>query len=263
MNRIDAHFAKAAQEGRKSLIPFITAGFPSLELTEEIVLAIDEAGGDVLEMGIPFSDPVADGPTIQASSTDALRAGATLAKILDLVERVRSRTQIPILLFGAFNPFLHYGLESLMARSVEVGVDGFLVPDFPCEESAEFEGLCRGADLDTVHLVAPTTPPDRMRMIARRSTGFVYYVSMKGVTGATISITSELQGHVQVLREASSLPVAVGFGIRTPEHVAQVAAISDAVVVGSELVRRIGEDRNQRDLAEKVGSYIRSLKSAL
>jgi len=252
------------REGRKSLVLFLTAGFPSLESTEEIIAAVDEAGADVLELGVPFSDPLADGPTIQAASGEALKAGTTLAKILDLVARVRRRSRIPILLFGAYNPFLHYGLDALASRAVEVGVDGFLVPDLPCEESADFERICRGAGLCLVYLAAPTTPPERMRMIAEHSTGFLYYVSLKGVTGVEITISPELREHVSTLRRlASPLPVAVGFGVQTPDHVAQLAAICDGVVVGSALIRLIDRHKNQPDLLERVGAFTRSLKAAL
>jgi len=269
-NRIEQHFARATREGRKSLVLFLTAGFPDLQTTERIVETIAAAGADVLELGVPFSDPIADGPTIQAASQVALKGGTTLEKILDLVERIRERTQIPIVLFGAYNPFLHYGLEKLARRAVEVGVDGFLAPDLPMEESAEFDAVCRDAGLCLVYLAAPTTPPERMREIARRSTGFLYFISLKGVTGTSIVMTEALREKVRQLREAAGplreagpLPVAVGFGIQTPQHAAAVAAIGDAVVVGSELIRVVERYKDAPDLLERVADYTRSLKEAL
>ena len=330
-NRIEQHFARAAQEGRKSLVLFLTAGFPDLQTTERIVETIAAAGADVLELGVPFSDPIADGPTIQAASQVALKGGTTLEKILTLVERIRRRTQIPIVLFGAYNPFLHYGLEKLARRAVEVGVDGFLAPDLPMEESGEFDAVCRGAGLCLVYLVAPTTPPDRMREIARRSTGFLYFISLKGVTGTSIVVSEALRekvrqareaagalregtgrlrkagpsrqpvgsrrgkargaeeaagrageaagtmreaggpsreagtlhGEAGPLREAGPLPVAVGFGIQTPQHAAAIAEISDAVVVGSELIRVVDRYKDTPDLLERVAAYTRTLKEAL
>jgi tryptophan synthase alpha chain len=213
---------------------------------------------------VPFSDPVADGPTIQASSAEALKGGTTLEKILTLVERVRERSQMPILLFGAYNPFLRYGHEALARRAVEVGVDGFLVPDVPIEESGEFEGVCREAGLSMIYLIAPTTPEERMREIVARGSGFLYYISMKGVTGTEITIDGQLGQQVERLRQiADPLPVAVGFGIQTPEHVGAVAELADVVVVGSALIRLIDENRHAPDLLEKVSVYTRSLKAAL
>jgi len=312
-NRIEEHFAEAAREGRKSLVLFLTAGFPDLQTTERLVETIAGAGADVLELGVPFSDPIADGPTIQAASQVALKGGTTLEKILELVKRIRERTQIPIVLFGAYNPFLHYGLEKLARRAVEVGVDGFLAPDLPMEESGEFDKICRGAGLCLVYLVAPTTPPDRMREIARRSTGFLYFISLKGVTGTSIVVSRELREKVRQAREAAGarcegvgarcetggpsrqpvgsrcgkaretrkaagrshgvagplreaagpLPVAVGFGIQTPQHAAAVAAIGDAVVVGSELIRVVDRYKDTPDLLDQVADYTRSLKEAL
>jgi tryptophan synthase alpha chain len=270
MNRIESHFAEASREGRKSLILFLTAGFPSLDLTEPIIDRVARAGCDILELGVPFSDPVADGPTIQAASTEALHAGTTLEKIFDLVGRIRDRfaregrPQLPILLFGAYNPFYHYGLDALVQRAQAVGVDGFLVPDLPIEESEEFETPCRNAGLSVIYLVAPTTPPERMAEIARHGSGFLYYISLRGVTGTAISVGEELREQVATLRRvAAPLPVAVGFGIQTPDQVRQVAEISPAVVVGSALIRLIGEQRQAPDLLDRVEAYCRSLKEAL
>jgi tryptophan synthase alpha chain len=263
-NRLIAHFDKAKQENLKSLIMFLTAGFPNLEISEKLIQTLDESGADVLELGVPFSDPIADGPTIQAASNVALANGITLEKILELVRRVRQFSQIPIVLFGAYNPFLHYGLDKLVKKAVEVGVDGFLCPEIPLEESEEFRTICVGAGLPLVYLAAPSTPPDRMKEIAVKSSGFLYFISLKGVTGTSIQVDDVLREKVRQLREiADPLPVGVGFGIRTPEEVGAVAKLSDAVIVGSALIRVVDQNQDSPDLLEKVGEYVRSLKAAL
>ncbi len=263
-NRIESHFSQAAEDGRKSLILFLSAGFPSLAMTEDLILAIDEAGCDVLELGVPFSDPIADGPTIQASSEQALKAGATLEKILDLVERVRERCEIPILLFGAFNPFLHYGLEKVVERAAQVGVDGLMVPDLPIEECSELEKICADKNLALIQFVARTTPPERMKAIAKHASGFIYFFSLKGVTGVEITIDADMSDQVRTLKKlAAPLPVAIGFGVQTAEHVRQTAKLADGVVVGSALIRLIDEHREAADLLDRVRNYTRELKAAL
>lgn len=264
MNRIETHFQQARDQARKSLVLFLTGGYPDMPTTEKLIHAVDRAGCDILELGVPFSDPIADGPTIQAASTEALRAGASLEAILDLVERVRQTSQMPILLFGACNPFFHYGLDRLAPRAKQVGVDGFLVPDLPIEESQDFEAMCRGAGMSLIYLAAPTTPEDRMARIAQRSSGFLYFISMKGVTGSTIEVDEALREKVAALRRiADPLPVAVGFGIQTPEHARAVAAIGDAVVVGSALIRRIDAHRRSSNLIEEIEAYVASLKEGV
>ena len=252
------------QKDRAACMPYFTLGYPDMGTSLDIIEACAENGADLIELGIPFSDPLADGPTIQASSAMALKNGATLEKILTLVGRVRERSEMPILLFGAYNPFFHYGHEALARRAVEVGVDGFLVPDVPIEESGEFEEVCRAAGLSMIYLVAPTTPEGRMREIAERGSGFLYYISLKGVTGVEIKIDEDLREQVQRLRRiASPLPVAVGFGIQTPEHARAVADVADAVVVGSALIRLIDQNKDAPDLLDQVAQYTRSLKAAL
>ncbi len=264
MNRIEKYFAER-EDGRKSLILFMTAGFPDVETTEKIVATVEESGCDILELGVPFSDPVADGPTIQAASSEALEAGVTLEKILSMVERIRERSELPILLFGACNPFYHYGLDKLGARAEAVGVDGFLVPDVPLEEGDELEAMCDKHGFSLVYLVAPTTPRERMEETVRRGSGFVYYISMRGVTGSSINIDPELKGHVSELKSiAAPMPVAIGFGVKTPEHAKAVAEIADAVIVGSQLIRVVDEHRDDTGaMLKAVGDFTRSLKDAI
>ncbi len=264
MNRIEKHFAER-RDGQKSLILFMTAGFPDMETTEKIIATIEESGCDILELGVPFSDPVADGPTIQAASSEALKAGATLDKILTMVEKIRERSELPILLFGACNPFYHYGLDNLGPRAKAAGVDGFLVPDVPLEEGEELETMCGAHGFSLVYLVAPTTPRERMEESVRRGSGFVYYISMKGVTGSSIKIDPELKTHVAELKSiAAPMPVAIGFGVKTPEHAKAVAEIADAVIVGSQLIRVVDENRSNTDaMLKAVADFTRSLKDAI
>jgi tryptophan synthase alpha chain len=258
MTRITTRFTDLRGKGKRAFVGFVTAGDPSLERTEEIALEMDRAGVDVLELGVPFSDPLADGPVIQRSSERALRAGATLAGILDLVRRIRRRSEIPLLLFSYLNPLFRYGLDRLVAEARDSGADGVLVTDLPPEEADSWLLAARGAGLDTVFLAAPTSPDARLRSVARSSSGFVYAVSRTGVTGEQGSLSSDAGALVARIKSVTEIPVAVGFGISTPEQVASAATVADAVVVGSALVRFL-EEHPTGD----VGGQVRWLKSAI
>jgi tryptophan synthase alpha chain len=249
--RIGARFEKLKAEGRKGFVAFVTAGDPSLERTVEIALAMDQAGVDVLELGVPFSDPLADGPVIQRSSQRALERHVTLKDVLGAVRQIRRRSEIPIVLFSYYNPLLRYGLERLAADAREAGVDGSLVTDLPPEEAAEWLKVARGRDLDTVFLAAPTSPPERLRAVAEASRGFVYAVSRTGVTGERESISDDASPLVANLKKQAALPVALGFGISRPEQVKAAAQVADAVVVGTTLVKFL-EEQPDGDVAEKV-----------
>jgi tryptophan synthase alpha chain len=227
--------------GRKALIAFITAGDPSFDRTVEIAVALELAGVDVLELGVPFSDPLADGPVIQRASERALRAGATLSGVLDCARRIRERSGLPIVLFSYLNPLLRYGLERLARDARGAGVDGVLVTDLPPEEAAEWLSIARAAQLDTVFLAAPTSPDERLRRIADASRGFVYAISRTGVTGEREALSSDAAPLVARVKSLTSEPVALGFGISTPEQVRAAAAVADGVVVGSALVRFLEE----------------------
>ncbi len=264
MSRIASAFARARQERRAAFVPFLVAGDPDLETTEELVLALASAGSDVVELGVPFSDPIADGPVNQAAATRALASGTTLARILATVERLRRRTDIAIVLFTYFNPLLRYGLSRLASHASESGVDGVLCVDLPPEEAAgEYLTALERAGLDAIFLLAPTSTPRRIRAVARVASGFVYYVSRTGVTGERATLPRELAAEVRALRRRVSLPIAVGFGISTPEQAAQVARIADGVVVGSALVRLIGEHAGSPDLVAAVHARAAELVSAL
>ena len=263
MNRIDELFTRKRRKGQRSLIIYLTAGYPSMEMSETLINVLADAGLDLLELGVPFSDPIADGPTIQKSSAHSLEQGTTLKKILDMVPRIRQRTQMPIVLFSAFNPLLKYGLEALVEQAADIGIDGFIAPDLPPEEAGEFMQLCQAKNLKLVFLIAPTTPEARKRLIADKSTGFIYYVSTKGVTGARDQLSRDLQAQLRQITTYTDTPVAVGFGISKPEHVQLVASFADAVVVGSALINLIGQHARSPDLPTEVRRFVEWLQAPL
>jgi tryptophan synthase alpha chain len=258
MSRIGESIARRRAEGRAAFIAFLTAGDPSLDRTVAAALALEAAGADVLELGVPFSDPLADGPVIQRSSERALARGVTLETVLDVVRRIREQSDLPLLLFSYFNPLLQRGLERLAGEAAQAGVDGVLVTDLPPEEADEWVGAARAAALDTVFLAAPTSPTERLRRVAEASRGFVYAISRIGVTGERRALSDEARPLVARLRELTEVPVALGFGLSTPEQVAEAASVADAVVVGSALVRFL-EEQPDGD----VGAQVRWLTSAM
>jgi tryptophan synthase alpha chain len=258
MGRIGDGIAHRRAGGRAAFIPFLTAGDPSLDRTVEAALALESAGADVLELGVPFSDPLADGPVIQRASERALARGVTLEGVLEVVRRIRERSALPLLLFSYFNPLLQRGLERLAKEAAAAGVDGVLVTDLPPEEAGDWIRVARAAALDTVFLAAPTSPPERLRRVAEASRGFVYAISRTGVTGERQALSDEARPLVERLRGLTEVPVALGFGLSTPEQVAEAASVADAVVVGSALVRFL-EEEPEGD----VGAQVRWLTSAM
>ncbi len=263
MGRIEATFEQLKRHGEVALVPFITAGDPDLVTTEAIIHTLVEAGADLIELGFPFSDPMADGPVIQAASERALAAGATLAGVLELVARVRRHTAVPIVLMGYFNPVFRYGVERFGRDAVAAGVDGVLLVDLPPEEAAEVTGCWRPLGLSLITLLAPTTPPERLARLAAEAEGYLYYVSMTGVTGAQAVEPAAIEAEVRRLRGLSRVPVAVGFGISTPADAAAVARFADAVVVGSALVKVIAEHAGSSALLPQVGEFVRRLKCGI
>ena len=247
-NRLQRHFEAARQAGRRSLIVYLCGGDPDLASTERLVPALATAGADVIEIGVPFSDPLADGPTIQAASQRALAAGTTLAGLLDLVARLRrGGCEVPLVLMGYLNPIVRMGVGAFVDRAVAAGVDGCIVPDLPLEEAALLGGPAEARGLSLVLLAAPTTPPERLRAIGERTRGFLYYVSVTGVTGARAALPPELPAELDRVRAASRAPVAVGFGISEPAQARALAAHADAVVVGSALVAEIARSGGAPD----------------
>ncbi len=258
MTRISDRLAAVRRAGKKAFVAFVTAGDPSLDRTVEAALAFDDAGVDVLELGVPFSDPLADGPVIQRASDRALRGGTRLADVLDAVRRIRARCDLPLLLFTYFNPLLRYGLERIANDGRQAGADGILVTDLPPEEADGWVAQARPAGLDTVFLAAPTSPDERLRRVAAASRGFVYAVSRTGVTGERDAISNDALPLVRRIKALTSEPVVLGFGLSTPAQVKAAAEVADGVVVGSALVRFL-EEHPHGDVAGQV----RWLKSAM
>ncbi|WP_404827033.1 tryptophan synthase subunit alpha [Desulfuromonas versatilis] len=263
MGRIEATFKRLKQLGEAALIPFVTAGDPSLERTEEIIHTLVDAGADLIELGFPFSDPMADGPTIQAASERALAAGTTLPGILQMVARVRRHTNVPIILMGYYNPVFRYGAERFAKDAAAAGVDGLLLVDLPPEEAGEIHGFLRDAGVNLITLLSPTTPPERASRLAASGEGFIYYVSMTGVTGARQVDAGGIETAVRELKAFSPVPVAVGFGISTAADARSVGRFADAVVVGSALVKVIEAYGTSGELLVQVGTFVRGLKSAV
>lgn len=260
--RISRRFAELARAGELGLVAYITAGDPSLEATRQIVVAAAEAGADVIELGVPFSDPLADGPTIQRASERALRAGTTLAGVLDLVAAIRRDSQVPLVLFSYFNPVLQMGVAQFADRAAAAGADGALITDLSPEEAGEYRAAMHARGLDTIFLAAPTTSEERFARIARASSGFLYLISRTGVTGARESMPEDLPTLVRRARIASRLPLAVGFGISLPGHVSILGGLADAAVVGSALMEEIERAANPAGAAAAVAARVRALKSA-
>jgi len=259
MTRIEARFDRLRTSGQKAFVPYITAGDPSLDTTRDLVLAMDKAGADIIELGVPFSDPIADGPVIQRGTERALASGTSLRKVLQLGATIRAQSQIPLLLFSYYNPLFNYGLERLARDCAQAGFDGVLATDLTVEESGEFVRTMRNASLNTVFLVAPTSTPERMRKIAETSTGFLYAVSRTGVTGERQELDIDLQAFLATLRNCTRTPIAVGFGISRPEHVRAVWEQADGAVVGSAIVREIEQHIGKPDLVEKVATFTKWL----
>ena len=257
--RIGAKFQELQENNTRGLVIYLTAGDPTLEATGEMLPALERAGADVIELGIPFSDPLADGPVIQRASERALRAGATLRKVLAALPGWRKRTQVPIVLFSYFNPMLQYGLEKFAKDAKEAGADGVLAVDLSVEEAGPFVTALRAQQLDSIFLASPTSTPERLRKIAAHSSGFLYLVSRMGVTGERKSLSDDLAPLIERTRAATSLPLAVGFGISTPEQVRAVQEHAEAAVVGSAVVRCI-EDHYAEKGVNEVERFVRGLK---
>jgi len=260
--RISNRFAELRASGELGIVAYITAGDPSLDATLKYVLALAEAGADVIELGIPFSDPLADGPTIQRASERALKAGATLAGVLDLVRRIRQSSQVPLVLFSYYNPILQMGLEKFASSAADAGADGVLVTDLTPEESGDYRRILAAHHLDTIFLGAPTSTDERLAKIAACSSGFLYLISRTGVTGAKDVLPDDLPALLRRARSVTQLPIAVGFGISLPGHVSILGGLADAAVVGSALVSEIEKAPSVAAAAVALGDRLRALKEA-
>ena len=259
MSRIAETFGKLKPESRRGFIPFVTAGDPDLETTRKLVVELAHVGSTLIELGIPFSDPMADGPVIQRASERALSRHVGVGEVLQVVSDARRETAVPIILFSYFNPLLQFGIENLANEAQRTGVDGILVTDLIPEEAEEFAATMRRHDLDLIFLVAPTSTDERLRLIAERASGFIYAVSRAGVTGAREEMSAEAEKLVRRVRQFSDLPVAVGFGISRPEHLLDVWRYADAAVVGSAIVSEIEKAESADDAVQRVGAFAREL----
>ena len=263
MKRIEEKFASLRARKEKALIVYITAGDPSLEVTKKLVLASEKSGADIIEIGVPFSDPTADGPVIQAASQRALKSGTTLEGVLKMVAEIRKTSEIPIVLFGYFNPIVSYGVKKFAHAARNAGVDGVLVVDLPFEEAKELRDYTDAAGLDFISLIAPTTDKARQKMIAAKASGFLYYISITGITGTAVPNIDNIKIEVEKIRKVTKLPIAVGFGISKPQQAKEIGRFADGVVIGSAVVRLIDENKNNRDLIEIVSDYIINIKKEL
>jgi tryptophan synthase alpha chain len=263
MNRLAATFAALRKRGERALMPYFTAGDPSLPGTRQLVMEAARRGADVIELGVPFSDPLADGSVIQRATQRALAAGVTLPRALELVRDMRGDVAVPLVFLTYYNPVLAFGLKAFCRTAVEAGVDGLIVADLPPEEAGPLRAEARPVGLDLVHLVAPTSTPERMRMIAKATGGFLYVVSLTGVTGARTELARELLQHLRVLRGLTTKPICVGFGIGSPEQAGLVGRFADGVIVGSAVVNLVERYAGSTELLSQVGEFIAALKAPL
>ncbi len=251
------------KDGKKALIPFITAGDPDLATTRDLVLTLEQSGAHIIELGVPFSDPLADGPVIQAASLRALGQGIDLGKVFELVEDIRQETEVPLVLMTYYNPVFQLGLERAARQAALAGVDGFIIPDLPPEESGAWLRAARAENLDVIFLVAPNTPPSRARFVAGKTTGFLYAVSVTGITGKREGTPQGLWDYLKMLRGITKKPVAVGFGISSPSQVKALGPLCDGVIVGSALVDLLARYGNREDCLIRIRSFMTSIAEAL
>ena len=261
--RIEQTFNSLKQNSQKALVVYLTAGDPDLETTRRLILNLQEAGVDILEIGVPFSDPTADGPIIQAASQRALYSGATLAGLLDMIETIRNDCTLPIVLFGYYNPIFSFGCERFAKRAKRAGVDGILVVDLPPEESRELRQYTDREDIDFISLVAPTTSDSRIRKISKNASGFLYYISITGVTGTAKPVVENINTDATRIRKITALPLVIGFGISTPAQASEIASYADGIVIGSAFVNLIEKNSGNKDLIQIASSFVRDIKNAL
>ncbi len=263
MNRIEAKFKSLKKDKKAAFIPFITAGDPFLKATKDLVLAFEKSGADIVELGVPFSDPLADGPTIQEASQRSLAKGTTLVKVFDLVVQIRKTSDIPIALMLYYNPIYHYGEQKFISKCKQVGVDGIIVPDLPPEEAKTLVGLAKKEDVSTIFFLSPTTTESRAKKNINTSSGFVYYVSIAGVTGQRSKLPASVSSRVKAFKKISSKPICVGFGVSSKEQVSAVAKVADGVIVGSAIVKEINKYSKDTDMVLKVARFVKNLSKGI
>lgn len=262
MNRIDKKFSILKKEGRKALITFITAGDPDIETTYDIVLTLEEAGADIIELGIPYSDPLADGPTIQASAQRALNKGIKIPDIMEMVKKIRLKSDIPLIYLVYYNSIFKYGIQKFLKESNDAGIDGLIIPDLPIEERKDISEVSDRYNIYLIPLVAPTSK-ERIKLITENGKGFVYCVSITGVTGAREDIGTDIEEYMKTVSQYTNMPKALGFGISTPEMAKKIKDFSDGIIIGSALVERIAKEYNKSEMLQEVKSFVSSLKEVL
>lgn len=256
MGRIEKVFRKLKHEGKKAFIPYIMAGDPTLDDTKKHVIDLETAGADIIELGVPFTDPLADGPTIQRASERALRRSVTLKRVLMLVREIRKSSEIPVILMTYYNPVFKFGIEVFVKKAVDAGVDGIIIPDLIPDEAGELLSASRKYGLDTIFLLAPTSTDERIKKVKRASTGFIYYVSITGITGAKLLMNGTMMETLRKIKSSTNKPVAVGFGVSSPEEASRVAALADGVIVGSAIVRLISQGKEIKTFAKTIRKVI-------
>lgn len=261
MNRIDAKFKELKARGKKALIVYLTCGYPDLFTTEKLVLELEKRAVDIVELGIPFSDPLADGPAIQAASSYALKKKVNLPAIFSLVKSLRKKTQIPLCLMGYYNPIFSLGQVKFVTEAIKAGVDGIIIPDLPPEEDLWLVSLAKKAGLKTIFFLAPTSSPGRMQYVSKISTGFIYYVSLTGVTGARQALPQDLKQNLKLIKRHTEKPVCVGFGVSKAPQVKEIFKIADGAIVGSAVIKVIQENIGKKDLSAKVGRFVEKLRN--
>lgn len=259
MNRIDTKFKELKSQGKKALIVYLTCGYPDIATTEKLVLELEKRGADILELGVPFSDPLADGPIIQEASSYALKKKISLKDIFSLVKRLRQKSQIPICLMGYYNPIFSFGQVKFVNQAVKSGVDGVIIPDLPPEEDLWLVSLAKQAGFKTIFFLSPISSPKRIKYISQAATGFIYYVSLTGVTGARQALPPDLTQNVNVIKRYTQKPLCVGFGISKPQHIKEICKVADGAIIGSAVIKVIREHIGKKDLVEEVGRFVKNL----
>lgn len=262
MNRIDKAFRQLRQENKKAFIPYICYGDPDIKVTEKLITLLSNNGVDMIELGYPFSDPLADGPTIQEATQNSLKHEITVEKYLSTVKKIRNKTEIPLIIMTYYNIIFNYGINKFIEKASEVGLDGAIVPDLPVEESSKFVDFSSKRQFRLIHLISPATSKERMKKIVNKSTGFIYYVSLTGVTGARKKLSDVIETDVRFLKSLTSKPICVGFGISKPDHVKKIKKFADGIIVGSAILNILHENFPPRDIYDKVRKFVQKMVKA-
>jgi tryptophan synthase alpha chain len=263
MNRVKAVFKKLKEENKKAFIAYITCGDPDLKTTRQYIETMSANGADIIELGVPFSDPLADGPTIQAASRKALDAKVSLSGIIKMVKSIRHKIDTPLVLMTYYNPVFHYDIRSFVNDAKKAGVDGIIIPDLPPEEASQLEMFSRKADIATIYFVSPTSSPQRRKIATRHTKGFIYYVSITGVTGKRTKLPSSIKNDVKQLKKETDKPVCVGFGISSPQQAKKIASFADGIIVGSAIVEKIDQAKSKKSISKDIGRFIKQMAKAI